>query len=131
MTVHSPYWQSRWIRVQRECHPSNRQTMPGRLASPAIFQAGRADMKPISLTVHGAIDYLAVVIFAVAPAIIGLSGLARSAVLRARRPCVSVIATNARMISSGPTIRSTHWCSAIGITLVTPAGKSVRSVINR
>jgi hypothetical protein len=31
-------------------------------------------MKPISLTVHGAIDYLAVVIFAVAPAIIGLSG---------------------------------------------------------
>ncbi len=48
--------------------------MPGRLASPAIFQAGRADMKPISLTVHGAIDYLAVVIFAVAPAIIGLSG---------------------------------------------------------
>jgi hypothetical protein len=48
--------------------------MPGRLASPAIFQAGRADMKPISLTVHGAIDYLAVVIFAGAPAIIGLSG---------------------------------------------------------
>jgi hypothetical protein len=31
-------------------------------------------MKPISLTVHGAIDYLAVVIFAVAPAAIGLSG---------------------------------------------------------
>ena len=31
-------------------------------------------MKPISLTVHGAIDYLAVVIFAVAPAVIGLSG---------------------------------------------------------
>ena len=29
-------------------------------------------MKPISLTVHGAIDYLAVVIFAVAPAAIGL-----------------------------------------------------------
>jgi hypothetical protein len=28
-------------------------------------------MKPISLTVHGAIDYLAVVIFAVAPAAIG------------------------------------------------------------
>src|ERR1700730_3606903 len=48
--------------------------MPGRLASPAIFQAGSADMKPISLTVHGAIDYLAVVIFAGAPAIIGLSG---------------------------------------------------------
>lgn len=48
--------------------------MPGRLASPAIFQAGCADMKPISLTVHGAIDYLAVVIFAVAPAVIGLSG---------------------------------------------------------
>ena len=48
--------------------------MRGRLASPAIFQAGSADMKPISLTVHGAIDYLAVVIFAGAPAIIGLSG---------------------------------------------------------
>ena len=48
--------------------------MPGRLASPAIFQAGCADMKPISLTVHGAIDYLAVVIFAGAPAVIGLSG---------------------------------------------------------
>jgi hypothetical protein len=31
-------------------------------------------MKPISLTVHGVIDYLAVVIFAVAPAVIGLSG---------------------------------------------------------
>ncbi len=31
-------------------------------------------MKPISPTVHGAIDYLAVVIFAVAPAVIGLSG---------------------------------------------------------
>jgi hypothetical protein len=31
-------------------------------------------MKPISLTVHGAIDYLAVVIFAVAPAAIGLPG---------------------------------------------------------
>ena len=31
-------------------------------------------MKPISLTVHGAIDYLAVVIFAGAPAVIGLSG---------------------------------------------------------
>ena len=31
-------------------------------------------MKPISPTVHGAIDYLAVAIFAVAPAIIGLSG---------------------------------------------------------
>jgi len=31
-------------------------------------------MKPISLTVHGAIDYLAVVIFAVAPAAIGLTG---------------------------------------------------------
>ena len=31
-------------------------------------------MKPISLTVHGAIDYLAVAIFAVAPAVIGLSG---------------------------------------------------------
>jgi len=31
-------------------------------------------MKPISLAVHGAIDYLAVVIFAVAPAVIGLSG---------------------------------------------------------
>ena len=30
-------------------------------------------MKPISLTVHGAIDYLAVVIFAVAPTVIGLS----------------------------------------------------------
>jgi hypothetical protein len=47
--------------------------MPGRLASPAIFQAGIADMKPISLTVHGAIDYIAVVIFAVAPAVIALS----------------------------------------------------------
>jgi hypothetical protein len=45
--------------------------MPGRLAYPAIFQAGCADMKPISLT---GIDYLAVVIFAVAPAVIGLSG---------------------------------------------------------
>ena len=31
-------------------------------------------MKPISPTVHGAIDYLAVVIFAVAPAAIGLTG---------------------------------------------------------
>ena len=31
-------------------------------------------MKPISLTVHGVIDYLAAVIFAVAPAVIGLSG---------------------------------------------------------
>jgi hypothetical protein len=31
-------------------------------------------MKPISPTVHGAIDYLAVVIFAAAPAVIGLSG---------------------------------------------------------
>jgi hypothetical protein len=31
-------------------------------------------MKPISLTVHGVIDYLAVAIFAVAPAVIGLSG---------------------------------------------------------
>jgi hypothetical protein len=31
-------------------------------------------MKPISPTVHGAIDYIAVVIFAVAPAVIGLSG---------------------------------------------------------
>jgi len=31
-------------------------------------------MKPISLTLHGAIDYLAVVIFAAAPAVIGLSG---------------------------------------------------------
>ena len=31
-------------------------------------------MKPISLTVHGVIDYLAVVIFAAAPAVIGLSG---------------------------------------------------------
>src|SRR6202035_3097274 len=48
--------------------------MPSRLASPAIFQAGSADMKPISLTVHGVIDYLAVVILAVAPAVIGLSG---------------------------------------------------------
>jgi hypothetical protein len=36
-------------------------------------------MKPISLTAHGAVDYLAVVIFAVAPAVIGLSG--RPAVL--------------------------------------------------
>jgi hypothetical protein len=48
--------------------------MPGRLASPAIFQAGSADMKPISVTFHGVIDYVAVVIFAVAPAVIGLSG---------------------------------------------------------
>jgi VIT1/CCC1 family predicted Fe2+/Mn2+ transporter len=48
--------------------------MPDHLASPAIFQAGSADMKPISPTVHGAIDYLAVAIFAVAPAVIGLSG---------------------------------------------------------
>ena len=31
-------------------------------------------MKPISLTLHGAIDYLAVLIFVVAPAVIGLSG---------------------------------------------------------
>ncbi len=31
-------------------------------------------MKPISLTLHGAIDYLAVLIFAAAPAVIGLSG---------------------------------------------------------
>jgi len=31
-------------------------------------------MKPISPTVRGAIDYLAVVIFAGAPAVIGLSG---------------------------------------------------------
>jgi hypothetical protein len=36
-------------------------------------------MKPISPTVHGAIDYLAVVIFAGVPAVIGLSG--RSAAL--------------------------------------------------
>jgi hypothetical protein len=31
-------------------------------------------MKPISLTLHGAIDYLAVLIFAAAPAVVGLSG---------------------------------------------------------
>jgi hypothetical protein len=31
-------------------------------------------MKPISLTLHGAIDYLAVLIFVAAPAVIGLSG---------------------------------------------------------
>ena len=31
-------------------------------------------MKPISLTLHGAIDYLAVLIFAAAPTVIGLSG---------------------------------------------------------
>jgi hypothetical protein len=31
-------------------------------------------MKPISVTFHGVIDYVAVVIFAVAPAVIGLSG---------------------------------------------------------
>ncbi len=31
-------------------------------------------MKPISLILHGAIDYLAVLIFAAAPAVIGLSG---------------------------------------------------------
>jgi hypothetical protein len=31
-------------------------------------------MKPISLTLHGAIDYLAVLIFAATPALIGLSG---------------------------------------------------------
>lgn len=31
-------------------------------------------MKPISLNIHGAIDYFAVVIFALAPAVIGLSG---------------------------------------------------------
>ncbi|MGB6175653.1 MAG: hypothetical protein WBF43_04795 [Methylocella sp.] len=31
-------------------------------------------MKPISLTFHGAIDYLAVLSFAAAPAVIGLSG---------------------------------------------------------
>jgi hypothetical protein len=31
-------------------------------------------MKPISLALHGAIDYLAVLIFAAAPAAIGLSG---------------------------------------------------------
>lgn len=31
-------------------------------------------MKPISLNLHGAIDYLAVLIFAAAPAVIGLSG---------------------------------------------------------
>src|SRR4030081_1951661 len=60
--------------AQRKCHPSDRQITPSRLASPAIFQAGSADMKPISLTVHGVIDYLAVVIFAVAPAAIGLTG---------------------------------------------------------
>ena len=48
--------------------------MPGRLTSPATLQAGIADVKPISPTVHGAIDYLAVVIFAVAPAAIGLTG---------------------------------------------------------
>ena len=48
--------------------------MPGRLTFPATLQAGIADMKPISPTVHGAIDYLAVVIFAVAPAAIGLTG---------------------------------------------------------
>lgn len=48
--------------------------MLGRLKSPEIFQAGCADMKPISLTVHGVIDYLAVAIFALAPAMIGLSG---------------------------------------------------------
>src|ERR1700736_720663 len=74
MTVRSPSLHGRWIPAQRKCHPSDRQIMRGRLASPAICQAGSADMKPISLTVHGAIDYLAVVIFAVAPAVIGLSG---------------------------------------------------------
>src|ERR1700724_1567197 len=74
MTVRSPSLHGRWIAAQRKCHPSDRQIMRGRLASPAIFQARSADMKPISLTVHGAIDYLAVVIFAVAPAVIGLSG---------------------------------------------------------
>jgi len=31
-------------------------------------------MKPISLTIHGAIDYLSALIFAVAPAVVGLSG---------------------------------------------------------
>lgn len=31
-------------------------------------------MKPISLTLHGAIDYLAVLIFVAAPAVVGLSG---------------------------------------------------------
>lgn len=31
-------------------------------------------MKPISLNLHGAIDYLAVLIFVAAPAVIGLSG---------------------------------------------------------
>jgi hypothetical protein len=31
-------------------------------------------MKPISLTFHGAIDYLAVLIFVAAPVVIGLSG---------------------------------------------------------
>ena len=31
-------------------------------------------MKPISLTLHGAIDYVAVLIFVAAPAVIGLSG---------------------------------------------------------
>ncbi|MGA7655556.1 MAG: hypothetical protein WBV25_12115 [Methylocella sp.] len=31
-------------------------------------------MKPISIIFHGAIDYLAVLIFAAAPAVIGLSG---------------------------------------------------------
>jgi hypothetical protein len=31
-------------------------------------------VKPISLTIHGAIDYLAALIFAVAPAVVGLSG---------------------------------------------------------
>ena len=31
-------------------------------------------MKPISLSLHGAIDYRAVLIFAAAPAVIGLSG---------------------------------------------------------
>src|ERR1700730_2338625 len=73
MTVRSPSLHGRWIAAQRKCHPSDRQIMRGRLASPAICQAGSADMKPISLTVHGVIDYLAVVILAVAPAVIGLS----------------------------------------------------------
>ena len=39
--------------------------------------------------------------------------------------------TNAKMINTGPTIRSTYWCRTIGITLMTPAGKSVRSVMSK
>src|SRR5208282_1668951 len=74
MIVHSPSSRGRRIAPQRQCHPSDRQAVRPHIASSTNIDAGSEDMKPISLTLHGAIDYLAVLIFVAAPAIIGLSG---------------------------------------------------------